>query len=120
MKATDDGSDAVFLEALITGDVGQAIMNQEKRGQTDLSRSSKLPIESRNSRKDFEALGIVFGENVDDLFVNVTLPEGWRVEPTEHSMWSNLVDVNGRVVATIFYKAAFYDRQAFIGLKRED
>lgn len=50
----------------------------------------------------------------DDLFYDVELPEGWKVEATDHSMWNNLVDDKGRVRATFFYKAAFYDRDAFI------
>lgn len=53
-----------------------------------------------------------------DLFFDVRLPEGWRIEPTEHSMYTNLVDANGWVRASIFYKAAFYDRKASISLRR--
>ena len=59
-------------------------------------------------------MGIVFGEDVDDLFVSCVLPEGWSKRPTDHSMWSDLVDNKDRVRARIFYKAAFYDRRAYL------
>lgn len=59
-------------------------------------------------------MGIVFGDPVDDLFVSVQLPDGWHKEPADHSMWSDLLDDRGRKRASIFYKAAFYDRDAFI------
>ena len=64
-------------------------------------------------------MGVVYGEDVDDLFVNVTLPPSWQVNPTDHSMWSELVDSDGVVRAQIFYKAAFYDRSAFISPVRQ-
>ena len=50
----------------------------------------------------------------DPLFVDAQLPDGWRVEATDHSMWSNLLDDQGMVRGSIFYKAAFYDRDAFM------
>ena len=42
----------------------------------------------------------------------VKLPAGWKKQATDHSMWSKLLDESGAVVASIFYKAAFYDRIA--------
>jgi hypothetical protein len=64
----------------------------------------------------WEAMGITLGEPVasDPLFRHATLPKGWRKQPTDHAMWSKLVDAQGRERASIFYKAAFYDRSAFI------
>jgi len=44
------------------------------------------------------------------------MPEGWRFEQSDHSMWSNLVDGNGFKRGSMFYKAAFYDRSAHLGL----
>jgi hypothetical protein len=63
----------------------------------------------------FEGWGIkITGETVEDIFIDVELPSGWKIEPTDHSMLSNLVDSKGQVRAKIFYKAAFYDRSAHI------
>lgn len=50
----------------------------------------------------------------DELFLTVKLPNGWKIERTDHSLWTKLVDDKGRQRATIFYKAAFYDRDSFI------
>jgi hypothetical protein len=50
------------------------------------------------------------------MFRPATLPEGWRREGSDHAMWSHIVDDQGRKRASIFYKAAFYDRGAHMSL----
>lgn len=108
----------LFAEALFGGDSSNAIERQEKRGQDSLVNSTVLPHKfNQCERWQFEKIGIVFGEQVDDLFTNVTLPPGWKKQPTNHPMWSDLIDDQGRVRAGIFYKAAFYDRSAHIYIK---
>jgi hypothetical protein len=109
--------EAFLLEAMVVG-TSKAIENQEARGQREQVRSSRLPKDLQHPREKFEAAGIVFGEDVDDLFVSVTLPEGWLFKATDHSMWSKLHDEQGRERASIFYKAAFYDRKAHASLSR--
>lgn len=66
------------------------------------------------TKQQYERIGITIIEEYDDLFWNVTLPEGWEIKATDHSMWNNLFDDKGRKRANFFYKAAFYDRDAFI------
>jgi hypothetical protein len=113
-----DEVERLFLEALLTGDVGRAIENQEARGQREFTHSSKLPIRIMGgTREQFEAMGIRYGDPLDDLFVAVTLPDGWVLKPTDHSMWNELVDNKGRKRASIFYKAAFYDRSAHMSIE---
>ncbi len=117
------GFSRAFLMALLNGDDENAMVAatpggieaQEARGQQQFVNTSTLPIEVRNGT--YEAHGITVGEPVDDLFVSVTLPDGWKKVPTSHSMWSDLIDEQGRVRASIFYKAAFYDRSAFASLR---
>ena len=60
------------------------------------------------------ALGIEFGKTVDRVFIEAALPDGWKIVPTSHAMWSDLVDDKGRKRAAIFFKAAFYDYNAHI------
>lgn len=106
-----------FLVAATPG----GIEAQEKAGQAALCASAQLPKPTKyhgNTQEQFEKIGIVFGAPVDDLFVSVTLPAGWKVQPTNHSMWSDLLDEQGRKRAGIFYKAAFYDRKAHMSLSR--
>lgn len=93
---------------------GAAIEAQEARGQRELVKSDVLPTEGLAEAA--KALGLVPGDTVagDEMFTHVTLPEGWTKQRTDHSMWSDLVDDRGRVRASIFYKAAFYDRSASI------
>jgi hypothetical protein len=62
----------------------------------------------------YEKMGIVILEAYDDLFWNVQLPEGWEIKATDHTMWNELLDNKGRRRASFFYKASFYDRDAFI------
>lgn len=114
------------LHAALEGDLENALIAatpggieaQEARGQVDFVASETLPRKCNGgTRQQLERLGIQFGENADDLFVNCALPEGWRKGPTDHSMWSDLLDKQGRKRGSIFYKAAFYDRDAFMSLQ---
>lgn len=107
--------------ALATGDVENflvaarpgGIKAQEAQGQAALLASEDLPKEIRGAtREQLKAMGFCFGEDVDNLFVHCTLPKGWGLRGTDHSMHSDLVDDKGRKRAGIFYKAAFYDRSA--------
>lgn len=99
---------------LIEGTSG-GIEASEARGQRELVESTQLPSKIRG-REELEAMGIKFGEPCadDPLFCDAELPAGWKKRATDHSMWSELVDNEGEVRARIFYKAAFYDRDAFI------
>lgn len=100
---------------------GRGIEEQEAQGQRQLVASSQLPAKN-NGRENvldfYKGCGIeVIGETKGDkMFLDVRLPDGWAIKPTDHSMWSRLVDNNGAERASIFYKAAFYDREAFINM----
>jgi hypothetical protein len=110
------------LEAIVLGQ-GPAIKGQEARGQQDLVNSTTLPTEMGSydgytTKTVMEQAGVKFLGPVegDELFQYVELPPGWKKVATDHSMWTKLVDDKGRERAAIFYKAAFYDRKAYMGL----
>ncbi len=69
------------------------------------------------TRVQYEKMGIEIVDDYDDLFWNVRLPEGWETKATDHTMWNELLDAQGRKRGTFFYKAAFYDRSAFINFE---
>lgn len=111
------GQSEIFWESLMTGDVSGAIMNQEKRGQSEQIHSDRLPLDinTRNvTREGLETIGFKFGKVIDDVFIEATLPPGWSKKPTDHSMWSTILDDKGRERCAVFYKAAFYDRSAHL------
>lgn len=116
------GMSPAALSAALNGDLKNALIAstpggieaQEAQGQTDFVASETLPVAC--PREQLESLGFVFGAAADDIFIHVQFPEGWKKEPTEHSMWSNLLDDKGRKRGGIFYKAAFYDRSANMNL----
>lgn len=106
----------------------------EERGKRGLLKTDLLPVEiqgryleadrrlqtDEEARADFEALGFVLGEPSPDdpLFAPATFPTGWtRDGSIDHSMWSHLLDEDGNRRVAIFYKAAFYDRRAFMRLE---
>lgn len=91
---------------------------QELEGQRLLSNISILPkhVTGRATWEQLEQLGIVRLGDYDNLFYKVQLPIGWRVQPTEHNMWSDLLDEQGRKRGNIFYKPAFYDCWADMNL----
>lgn len=101
----------------VMGGNPRAIEAQEKRGQQEFVANEQLPAKCPADLKaTLEAAGVKFGSATpgDELFVLAVLPPGWKKVPTDHSMWSTLVDDKGVKRASIFYKAAFYDRDAFL------
>lgn len=108
-------------EACLMGADPGFIEKQEARGQQELAKSEQLPTEGMAEVHQFleAAGGRVLGKTRGDpIFMDVRLPVGWRVRPTDHSMWSDLLDEQGRKRAAIFYKAAFYDRSAHMSACR--
>lgn len=114
-----DTRNAAALVAAAKGDIANALIAstpggieaQEARGQAEMASSFRtLPKDM--SRETGESFGFVYGEEADDIFINVIPPAGWRIEPTKHHMHSDIIDAQGRKRGAIFYKAAFYDRRA--------
>lgn len=107
----------LMLMEMMDGGTSKAIENQEARGQKELVNSEILPTEITDEDKAcLQTHGVIFADKVEDdpIFTYVTLPDGWAKKSTDHSMWSYLLDANGRVRAEIFYKAAYYDRSTFM------
>lgn len=122
---------AAARAALMRGDLKNALIAetpggieaQEAQGQRDFVASDSLPcrIQHPDTEQAFLALGFVFGDPIPEgksapLFRQAKLPDGWRKVATDHSMWTNIVDSTGTPRVAIFYKAAFYDRAAFMRL----
>ena len=107
------------MENFIAAATPGGIEAQEKRGQIEQTFAETLPKDGTTGkdRKQWEALGFMFGDAADDIFVNVKFPNGWRKKPTDHSMWIELLDDKGRKRGAIFYKAAFYDRSAHVHIE---
>lgn len=98
-----------------------AIQFQEKRGQTELVFSDLIPVHRVDiTDSQLEALGFVLGPRPTgkEILQPATLPNGWKKETTDHSMWSRIVDAKGRERFNVFYKAASYDHNAFMHAKR--
>lgn len=110
------------IENLIVATTPGGIEAQEAKGQQQFVNSATLPLKfNSGTRRELETMGVKYLERPGDpaaLFCPVNLPSGWKVEPTDHSMWSKLIDDKGRERASIFYKAAFYDRDAFVNVNR--
>lgn len=123
-----------MLSLPVFGGSSGAIEAQEARGQRELAQSNQLPrigllVGYTNYGEPpegtpellpaWKAIGVsLVALGSDKLFADVALPKGWKIKPTSHSMWSDLVDAKGRKRAGIFYKAAFYDRGAHMSLNR--
>jgi hypothetical protein len=109
--------DALLLlaDAMGPGGTEGAILRMEADGQRELVNSEVIPTKIMSGTEDdLTALGFHLGEQVkgDPLFRRVTLPDGWKREAADHSMWSYIIDGLGRRRISVFYKAAFYDRRA--------
>jgi hypothetical protein len=106
------------VRGLVTGLPG-GIERMEARGQRELTDSDVIPVEGIDDAQ-LVALGFRLGDVVpgDPLFRYAELPPGWRKVATDHSMWSNIVDGQGLTRVEVFYKAAYYDRRAFMRASR--
>jgi hypothetical protein len=106
-----------FINLLTASEPG-GIERQERMGTASLARKSSqepahLPKDmGSNGRTILEACGVVFGKDVDDLFIQATLPEGWSIKASDHRLYSHVLDSAGRERAEIFYKDTSYDRSA--------
>jgi hypothetical protein len=102
-----------LLGAMSDGPSGY-IEGMERQGQQELLQSTTLPTDTGGQDDELIALGFTFGEKVpgDDLFRQATLPGGWTREGSDHAMHSYILDQRGVKRASMFYKAAFYDRRA--------
>lgn len=106
------------MENALVASTHGGIEAQEKRGQLAQAEKQTLPLDLREHREAFEALGFIFGSPVDNLFQSAAFPPGWKKVPTDHAMWSDIEDDKGRKRGAIFYKAAFYDQRARASLSR--
>lgn len=109
------------MAAACAGDLGNAlaasvpggIEEQERKGQAKAVQDETLPLRMETWTA-LEALGFKRLPKTDELFQTCTFPPGWRKLPyKDHSMWNNIIDNKGRVRGSFFYKAAFYDQDAF-------
>ena len=102
------------IRALVTGLPG-GIDRQERAGQREIVESDVLPVDGFDEAA-LAALGFVAGGVVpgDPLFRYVRLPPGWTRVATDHAMWSKIADEAGCERIDVFYKAAYYDRRAFM------
>ena len=121
MSITNTAKNGVHPEWLL-GLNPRAIELQEEKGRDELLNSEELPRKMFtcsagyiDAKKKYEKIGIkVKPKTNDELFYKVILPKGWKIIATDHHMWSELRDENYKKIAIIFYKAAFYDRRAYI------
>jgi len=122
---------AALNHAKKTGSPDGFIEAMEAQGQRELYKSegTRLPVEGTiidrwhregepTSKEILESWGFKFGEKVegDGIWIRAELPEGWKLVPTDHHMWSEVRDEKGRKRCGLFYKAAFYDRSCHLTL----
>lgn len=102
----------LLADAMGPGGSGASIERMEAQGQRELVNSETIPARGSDALAE---IGVSLGEVAadDPMFRKAVLPAGWRREASDHSMWSYVVDELGRRRISMFYKAAFYDRDAF-------
>lgn len=89
------------------------IVAQEARGQAEMELSDTLPTRGLRSLIESGAQ-ITTGAQPDRLLTLVRLPDGWSKRRTDHHLYTDLLDEKGRKRASIFFKASFHDRDAFV------
>lgn len=115
-RDTSQDHGVIHLVGLMQGGASGYIGDMEADGQRQLVASTVLPIDCTTDEAALLALGFSFGEPTDDLFREATMPHGWTKVGSDHDMWSYIEDKHGVRRVAVFYKAAFYDRCAFMRL----
>lgn len=130
MELEEDLQRAELLISAINGNSNTTIENIEKKGRDKILDKIQLPIYGLHINgkvfdreetkeivaKKYKELGIEIINEENDLFYNVKLPYNIKLNGSESVYWTYLVDENGKELASIFYKAVFYDRDAFINI----
>jgi hypothetical protein len=119
IENTADRDPIIHLLGAMSDGTGHYIEDLEARGQQQLVNSDRLPTRTQDGDEPYLTAGFAFGpaDPSDPLFRPASLPHGWKRERSDHSMWSYLVDEHSRRRVAIFYKAAFYDRDAFMRME---
>ncbi len=111
-----DERDALLILARIMSGEENIIEHMEKEGQDEAIRRIQTAKRMQPAQEEWEKLGFTFEEIGDSVLYKATLPEGWSMRATGHSMWNEFYDQNGYKRGSMFYKAAFYDRSAHMSL----
>lgn len=119
----DPEVDGLFmLAAAMSGDSIDNIVDSAGRGtQQRFCCDEQLPSEmGKDDKEILEGWGFKFSDepSSDPLFLACRFPEGWKKKPTEHYMYSHVVDDKGRQRARIMYKPEWYDRASSMFLHR--
>ncbi|MER7213553.1 hypothetical protein ABT340_41370 [Streptosporangium sp. NPDC000239] len=109
----------LLAESMGPGGPSGMIERQERQGQREMVNSTVIPAKLNCSEEELVTLGFILGDPVDGdcLFRHAELLAGWKREGSDHAMWSHIVDELGRARCSIFYKASWYDRDAFISVE---
>ena len=110
-----------LLQNFIDTVTPESIEKSELAGQKNfISRTFRdaLPIGKAADWELLESWGIEKGEQLDALFCYAKLPTGWSKVGAEEPRISTIRDKRGLVRATVFYKAASYDRKANLHVLR--
>lgn len=120
----NSGNPAV-LSAYARGDVHDALAMSKPNGivageaaaAASMLASNNLPKSGLvEYREALEQLGFVFGVDIDEVLIAVTLPEGWRKECDDNfdRRHNKLVDSQGRKRAHVFIKTTYYDYTGYV------
>ncbi len=109
------GVEEFFLLASAMGSE-DAIDLVNRKGQSDVVCDHYLAKNMNPSREYWEKVGFTFDDNdSDQVLIKATLPEGWSLKK-EEIYHTYMIDDKNRTRGYMFYKAAFYDRDARMNL----
>ena len=103
--------------------VSSPVSHHEGAAQEPMIRDVSIPVRITPTATAIHVLkkfGMVFlgADELNPLLQQVQLPPRWQIVQTEHPLWTNLVDEQGRVRAQIFHKSTRWDERAHMNLVR--
>lgn len=96
-----------------------SLENLGKAGHNKFPKYHLMAKEMLPDRTSWEKLGFSFMDMMGDtVLCKALMPKGWRIEATNHSMWSNIYDDKDNLRGEMFYKDSSRDREAHMSLIR--
>jgi hypothetical protein len=102
-----------YLLGYIAGESMTEVADRIGQGeQANMVHLDRFPVKMKPDREAYESLGFRFGEQIDQLFVKVTLPDGWKLQATGHYTHTCIMDAHNRRRGGVFFKPDFWDKKA--------
>lgn len=104
-----NNNDNLLLMLIKTNSCEKNITKNIDSKKQQLITTTQIPKDLNPKKEIWEDLGFTFTNNNENTnFYNTTLPNGWNILPTNHSMLLNIIDEHNRIRGNILHNTKTY------------